>query len=154
MKLHFNNADLEVKPENTTYINDTKTVIIKVKANKDECSFYEETGFDKATEKDVCLNDDNTLLLTPNVIEECRKIQSTNSDQMLKICKPIVSKVGQDKEEPFFCDICNKDFSGKDKMQTHMRFHRKDNLYSCVVCNKEFMQKKFSCKTFDSAFIK
>lgn len=53
----------------------------------------------------------------------------------------VENKVAQMKNKPFHCDVCNKDFSREDKLQTHMKLHTKENLYTCEVCNKQFTLK-------------
>ncbi|XP_037779215.1 histone-lysine N-methyltransferase PRDM9-like [Penaeus monodon] len=160
-KINVNDFDLKVKDENTHCINDASKVFIKLENDidiKDECSYDEETECfdDTATESDFIhdgvkeTTTKDPLLLVPFVIEEYRKIQSTNSDQMVqrRTKNATANKVVQKKDKPFHCDVCNKDFSRKDKIQTHMKLHTKENLYTCEVCNKQFTLKDSLAKHF------
>lgn len=107
--------------------------------------FEETESFEKATKIDYIYDDrqegkpKDPVLLASYIIMECRKIQSTNSDQMIqmRIHKAIANKVLEKKEKLFYCDICNKYFSREDKVQTQTR----ENLYTCEVCNRQLTLK-------------
>ncbi|XP_037775651.1 zinc finger protein 287-like [Penaeus monodon] len=45
------------------------------------------------------------------------------------------------KKETYSCEICNKAFSVKSHVVSHMRVHAKEKPYSCEICKKDFSEK-------------
>ena len=44
-------------------------------------------------------------------------------------------------QRPFACDTCDKRFSQKCNLVTHLRLHTGEKPYPCPVCDKRFAQK-------------
>lgn len=45
------------------------------------------------------------------------------------------------REKLFSCSLCNKSFSTKGYLETHIRFHNKERAFSCYLCWKAFVTK-------------
>lgn len=47
----------------------------------------------------------------------------------------------QIKDKPFNCEICDRKFSQKNHLTTHLRIHARDKPFQCEVCDRKFTDK-------------
>jgi uncharacterized Zn-finger protein len=50
------------------------------------------------------------------------------------------------KEKPFVCELCDSRFSQKTSLTTHIRTHTKEKPFGCELCDSRFSQKAYLTK--------
>ncbi|XP_026805397.1 zinc finger protein 117-like, partial [Rhopalosiphum maidis] len=107
---------------------------------------------------DLGIKTPSTINLTPpkHKVISCKKKQYSSQNKLsvkklfrCKICEKSFSQKGNLKthiwihmqEKPYKCFICNKSFSQASTLITHKLIHNVDKPFNCDICKKSYVQK-------------
>lgn len=68
-------------------------------------------------------------------------VAGSSSDQALANIQPTTVTTPRGSQKQFLCPMCNRHFTQKGNLKTHMMIHTGEKPFSCQICGRSFTQK-------------